>query len=158
MAWRRNSFLGPAEIASFVFLVLFKRTVDSRRRVSTRLHLFVSDVNQRNEVAVWVQDFFAWLQGWKDYPWIFRELLQNRKCALEVGSGGVLRSWVRGICNRKVIWGEILWLYNLKNFTCGDQQILLIVIWLVLTRVETEEISYERFGSCVSWTCFRGWG
>ena len=28
----------------------------------------------------------------------------------------------------------------------------------MLTRVETEEISYERSGSCFSWTFFRGWG
>ena len=45
-----------------------------------------------------------------------------------------------------------------KKLTCGNQQILLMVIWLVLTRVETEEISYERLGSCFSWTCFMGWG
>ena len=25
-------------------------------------------------------------------------------------------------------------------------------------RVETEEISYERLGSCFSWTCFSEWG
>ena len=25
-------------------------------------------------------------------------------------------------------------------------------------RVETEEICYEKLGSCSSWTCFRGWG
>ena len=25
-------------------------------------------------------------------------------------------------------------------------------------RVEIEEVSYERLGSCVSWTCFRDWG
>ena len=46
----------------------------------------------------------------------------------------------------------------MRNLTCGNQQILFMVIWLVLTRVETEEISYERLGSCFSWTCFRGWG
>ena len=38
--------------------------------------------------------------------------------------------------------------YNLKlehvmrNLTCGHQQILLMVIWIVPTWVETEEISY----------------
>ena len=53
--------------------------------------------------------------------------------------------------------------YNLKleqvmrNLTCGDQEILLMVIWLVLTMVEIEEISCERLGSCFSSTCFRGW-
>ena len=30
----------------------------------------------------------------------------------------------------------------MKNLNCGDLQILLLVIWLVLTRIETEEISY----------------
>ena len=42
VTWSRNSSLGPAEIASFVHLVLFK---DEGRRVSPRFHLFVSDVN-----------------------------------------------------------------------------------------------------------------
>ena len=46
----------------------------------------------------------------------------------------------------------------IRNLTCGDQQILLMVIWLVLTRVETEEIKYEKLGSYFSCTCFRGWG
>ena len=32
-----------------------------------------------------------------------------------------------------------------------------MVTWLVLGRIETEEISYYRLGSCVSWTCFEGW-
>ena len=30
----------------------------------------------------------------------------------------------------------------MRNLTCGDLQIILVVIWLVLTRVETEKISY----------------
>ena len=30
----------------------------------------------------------------------------------------------------------------MSNHACGDQEILLVVIWLVLGRVETEEISY----------------
>ena len=47
VAWSRKSGLGPAEIALFVFLVLFK---DGGRRVSLRFHLFVSDVNQGNEL------------------------------------------------------------------------------------------------------------
>ena len=34
----------------------------------------------------------------------------------------------------------------MRNVTCGDHQILLMVIWLVLTRVEIEEIGYERLG------------
>ena len=42
----RKSCLGPAEIASFASLVLFKNT---GRKVSPRFHLFVSDVNQGNK-------------------------------------------------------------------------------------------------------------
>ena len=45
----------------------------------------------------------------------------------------------------------------MKNLTCGDQQILLMMIWLVLKRDEAEEITYERLGSDFSWTCFRRW-
>ena len=30
----------------------------------------------------------------------------------------------------------------MRNLTCDDLQILLVVIWLVLARVETEKISY----------------
>ena len=50
------SCLGPAETASFVFLVLFK---DGGRRVSLNFIIFVSDVNQGNEEARWIQDFLA---------------------------------------------------------------------------------------------------
>ena len=46
--WSINSSLGPAEITSFVRLVLFK---DEGRRVSPRFHLFVFDVNHWNEEA-----------------------------------------------------------------------------------------------------------
>ena len=48
----------------------------------------------------------------------------------------------------EVGWVQHLWLYDLKleqalkNFTCGDQQIFLMLILLVLTRVETEESGY----------------
>ena len=55
VAWSR-SYLGLAEIASFVSLILFK---DGGRRVSPRFHLFVPSVNQRKEEAGWVQDFLA---------------------------------------------------------------------------------------------------
>ena len=41
VAWSRKSCLGPAEIASFVSLVLFK---NAGRKLSPRLHLY--DVNQ----------------------------------------------------------------------------------------------------------------
>ena len=57
LVWSRKSCLGPTEIASFVFLVLFK---DGQCRVSPRFHLFVSDVNQGNKEVGWVQDFLAW--------------------------------------------------------------------------------------------------
>ena len=46
-AWNKKSCLGPAEIASFVSLVLFKT---AGRNVSPRFHLFVSDVNQGNKI------------------------------------------------------------------------------------------------------------
>ena len=46
VAWSRKSCLGPAEIVSFVSLVLFK---NAGRKVSPRFHLFVSDVNQGNK-------------------------------------------------------------------------------------------------------------
>ena len=49
VAWSRGGCLEPAEIASFVFVALFK---DWRPSVSQRFHLFVSDVNQGNEEAV----------------------------------------------------------------------------------------------------------
>ena len=49
VAWSRDYCLGPAEITSFVFLILFK---DGRPSASPRFHLFVSDVNQGNEEAV----------------------------------------------------------------------------------------------------------
>ena len=39
VAWTRECCLGPADIASFLFLLLFK---DRERRVSPRFHLFVS--------------------------------------------------------------------------------------------------------------------
>ena len=47
------------------YLVLFK---DGGHKVSPKFHLFVSDANQGNEGLGWVQDFLAWLQGWKNSP------------------------------------------------------------------------------------------
>ena len=49
VAWSRDSCLGPAEIASLMFLVLFKYW---RPSVSPRFHLFASDDNQVNEEAL----------------------------------------------------------------------------------------------------------
>ena len=44
----------------------------------------------------------------------------------------------------------------MRNLTCGDLQILLVVLWLVLTRAENEEISYQILGSWFFRTCFKG--
>ena len=41
LVWSREFWLGPAEVASFVFLVLFK---DGGCRVTPRFHLFVYEV------------------------------------------------------------------------------------------------------------------
>ena len=38
------------------------------RRVAPRFHVFVSDVDQRNEGAGWVQDYLAWPERWKNSP------------------------------------------------------------------------------------------
>ena len=56
VVWSRRFCLEPVEVASFLFLVLFK---DGGCRVSPRSHLFVSDINQGNAEAGWVQDFLA---------------------------------------------------------------------------------------------------
>ena len=47
------------------FLVLLKEGGGGGggRRLTPRFHLFVSDINQGMEGAVWVQDFLACLQG-----------------------------------------------------------------------------------------------
>ena len=47
------------------FLVLFK---GGGCRMSSRLYLFVSDVNQQNEGAGCVQDILVWPQRWKESP------------------------------------------------------------------------------------------
>ena len=38
------------------------------RRMAPKFHLFVSDVDQRNKGAGWVQDYLAWPERWKDSP------------------------------------------------------------------------------------------
>ena len=60
VVWSRKSCLGPAKIASFVFLILFKI---GGPRVSLRFRLFFSDVNQGNGEAGWIKDFLTWPQG-----------------------------------------------------------------------------------------------
>ena len=57
VVWNSKSCLGPNEIRSFVFLVLFK---NGGCRVSPRFNIFVSDVNQGIKDVAWVQDFLAW--------------------------------------------------------------------------------------------------
>ena len=42
LVWSRKSYLGPAEVTSYVFL----ERKDARHRVNSRLHLFVFDVNE----------------------------------------------------------------------------------------------------------------
>ena len=70
---------------------------------------------------------------------------------LEKYSNGLMPSWSGLVPRRKL--EQVM-----KKLTRGDQQILFMLIWLLLTRVETEEISNKRLGSCFHWTCFRGWG
>ena len=47
--------------------------------VAPRFHLFVSDVDQRNKGAGWVQDYLAGLERWKDSPEILRKLLKIKE-------------------------------------------------------------------------------
>ena len=67
--------------------------------------------------------------------------VKSRECTLGVRCGGVLRSWVHGICNCRLIKSEILWIYNLdleqtmRNLTCGDQQILIMVKDIIFLRL-----------------------
>ena len=48
LSWSRMYYLGLAEIASYVVLVLFK---DGGRKVSPKCHLYVFDVNQMTETG-----------------------------------------------------------------------------------------------------------
>ena len=102
-AWSRKSCLGPAKITSFVFLVLFK---DAVRRVSLGFHLFVSGVNQGNEKAVWIQDFLAWPQEWKDSHLDLHRAVKNWECALDLGSGSVSRAWEYWTISKNIIFFE----------------------------------------------------
>ena len=108
---------------------------------------------------------------------IFLRDLRDRKILLRPSAScykkeNVLWEWKVRVCiDREYVelviagWSKLKFydFYNMKleqvmkNLTCGDQQILLMMIWLVLTRVEAEEITYERLGSNFSWTCFRRW-
>lgn len=53
VVWSRKSCLGPAEIPSSVFLVLFK---NEGCRVSRKFHLFVCEVNQQVKVKIFLHD------------------------------------------------------------------------------------------------------
>ena len=44
--------------------------------MAPRFHLFVSDVDQWNEGAEWVQDYSTWQEIWKDSPEILCKLLK----------------------------------------------------------------------------------
>ena len=48
LAFSRKSYLGPVEIVSCVFLVLFK---DGGCNISPKCHLYVFDVNQGKETG-----------------------------------------------------------------------------------------------------------
>ena len=89
VTWGRKSYLGLAEISCCVLLFKFK---DGGHRMSLRFHLFVSDVNRRNEdfgcnkVDARFSDVV-----WKGSPYIFCELLRKnvpwkwsvRMCGIE---------------------------------------------------------------------------
>ena len=129
-----------------MFLVLFK---DGGSSVSPRFYLFVSGVNQGNEEAVC--EFKIFLGDPTDGKILHRFSASFYKIE------NVLWYWKVGVCLDRefvelVIAGsskvKFYDFYNLKlehvmrNLTCGHQQILLMVIWIVPTWVETEEISY----------------
>ena len=117
----------------------------------------------RKKVNVWmsIQNSYGLHCG---KLWLLRETNSDLSCRtlfhspstrlssqLEKYSNGLMPSWSGLVPRRKL--EQVM-----KNLTRGDQQILFMVIWLVLIRVETEEIIYKRLGSWFSWTCFRGWG
>ena len=57
---------------------------------------------------------------------------------------------------------KIGWLNNVNlekemiNLVCGDHWISLVVAWLVLRRVDNDEISYWEMGLCISCSRFQG--
>ena len=55
------------------FLVVFN---GGERRVTPRFHLFVSDADQLNDGAGWVQDDFAWPQILKEFSLTLHKLLK----------------------------------------------------------------------------------
>ena len=128
----------------FLFLVLIKRV---RRRVITRSPCVTSGVDRFSSGVI-----TSFKNHWK-----------YRSCALRVRCGDVVRPWVLGICNDRLIWGKILRIDNLKleramrNLNSSDQEILLAVIWLVLTRVETEEIYSSVCRVCIDGTNLNLW-
>ena len=117
MARCRKSYLGPAEISSFVSLVQFK---DGGCRVRLSLHIFISDVDSGNKYLCgreWVQRFSCTASGMERFS---LDLLRAVKigCTLEEDVE------VCGICGWR---RNFFWLCNLKlgkaikNLTCSDQ-------------------------------------
>ena len=123
VAWDRKSYLGLAEISSFVYLVQFK---DGGRRVSLRSHLFVSDVDPGNEDFMWKSvSAKVFLHG----PREGKVLLRSSASSLDVPWIWVVG--VCGICGRRQ---KLFWPFNLKlgqvirNLACGNQWMLLMVM------------------------------
>ena len=143
MRWSRKSYLRPNEI--FLFLVLFK---DGGRKVGPRFYFFISGVNQGNEEARWGQDLLVWPTGMERFFLDPGAVKKYKEYPLAVEYGCVVRPWVHRICNRRLMRVKILWIDHLRleqamrNLTCGDQEILVAVIWMALTKVKTEKTSY----------------
>ena len=62
VAWSRKSCLGPAEIVSFMSVVLFK---NAGCKMSPRFHIFVSDVNQENKTLTSRSFYLKWERHFK---------------------------------------------------------------------------------------------
>ena len=104
VAWSRKYWLGPAEITSFMCLILFK---DGEHRVEDTgwdqdfIFLFLMLIKGMRR-----RDEFKFLCVTPGTEGFFLDLLRaakNRVCALKVGCGGVIRPWVCGIYNRRLI-------------------------------------------------------
>ena len=104
---------------------------------------FISGVNQENEEARWDQDLLVWPPGMERFFLDPGAVKKYKEYPLAVEYGCVDR-----ICNRRLMRVKILWIDNLRleqamrNLTCGDQEILVAVIWMALTKVKTEKTSY----------------
>ena len=94
VAWGKKSYLGPAKIPSFVYLLQFR---DGGRRVSLRLHLFVFLMwIQRKKILCargWVQKFSCAVSGMERFSLDLPRAVE-KECTLEVGCGGVWNLWL----------------------------------------------------------------